>query len=662
MKSQSPTRFAVLLAMLITVCSFAPRALKADDWPPVSPEELALKDNPASPGEDAMILYRENVIDATNLRVDGDSDTEYFRIKIFTQAGTKHADVQIPFLKESMNIVDVAGRTIHPDGTIVKFDGKVLETTITRLSGFKFLAKTFTLPDVQPGSIIEYRYRKQGRPEYLHDLSWDVSQDIFTREAHFTMKPYPGPTGYFPYYRPYLLPESAAPKQEGRSNVFTMVVHDIPAITDEPLMPSERTLESRVEFYYRNDISNDPPEKFWAKQAKKWNEEFEHFIDKKDVLRAEVAKVVSANDSAETKLEKLYARAQQIRNLDYENTKSEQELKTENIKPNANVADVLSHGYGHGRDVNFLFAGLVRAAGFEAVELRIAPVTEQIFTPESEDESQLDDDLLWVRADSKEYYADPAARFFPFGLLPWYEQGARGLRVDNSSISVTTPQRTEADAQIIRNADVSFGADGTTTGKLFIDFVGQEAAIRRGTNSREDDAGRKRNLQNEIKDWLPAGSQFEITSNGPWDDNTKPLHVEGTITVSGLTAPTGSRILVPIELFAGRYSGTFASQKRVNSIDFRYPFEEIDDIKMTPPPGYSVASLPMPGKIGAGAAIYSIEATKQGDGLEVKRQFAIKGTLFEVKYYSTIRTIFLTVKGDDNAQVILQSKLASNNN
>jgi hypothetical protein len=45
----------------------------------------------------------------------------------------------------------------------------------------------------------------------------------------------------------------------------------------------------------------------------------------------------------------------------------------------------------------------------------------------------------------------------------------------------------------------------------------------------------------------------------------------------------------------------------------------------------------------------------------VKRQFAIKGTLFDVKYYSTIRTIFLTVKGDDDAQVILQSKLASYN-
>jgi hypothetical protein len=153
-----------------------------------------------------------------------------------------------------------------------------------------------------------------------------------------------------------------------------------------------------------------------------------------------------------------------------------------------------------------------------------------------------------------------------------------------------TPERTEAEAQIIRNAEVSLGMDGSTTGKLSIDFVGQEGAIRRGANSREDDAGRKRNLQNEIKNWLPAGSQFEITSSGPWDDNTKPLRVEGTITVSGLSAPTGSRILVPIELFAGRYSSTFAPQKRVNTIDFKYPFEEIDDIKMTPPPGYSVAS------------------------------------------------------------------------
>jgi len=197
----------------------------------------------------------------------------------------------------------------------------VLDDTITERSGFKYLAKTFTLPDVQPGSIIEYKYRLQGQPGYLHNLEWQVSQDIFTREARFTMKPYDYETGYTVFFRPYNLPTDAVPKQEGMLNVFTMVVHNVPAISDEPLMPGKEMLESRVEFYYKEGIVTEAPDKFWAKQAKKWDGELEHFIDKKDVLKTEVAKTVQASDAPEVKLQKLYARAQQIRNLSDEDAK-----------------------------------------------------------------------------------------------------------------------------------------------------------------------------------------------------------------------------------------------------------------------------------------------------------------------------------------------------
>ena len=644
--------FSAYLCFVLFCMFFLPLRLKADDWPAISPDELALKDNPASPGADAMILYRENVVDATKVRQGGDSDEEFFRIKIFTQAGTKHADVRIPYVKANMDVADVSGRTIHPDGTIIKFEGKVLDQTITEQSGYKFLAKTFTLPDVQPGSIIEYKYRRQGQPGYLHDLEWQVSEDMFTREAHFTMKPYDYDTGYSIFYRPYNLPADAVPKREGVLNVFTMVVHNIPAITDEPLMPGKAVLESHVAFYYKEGVGTDAPDKFWAKQAKKWYGEFERFIDKKDVLKAEVAKTIQASDPPEVKLQKLYARAQQIRNLSDEDAKTEKELKSENIKDNSNVADVLSRGYGYGHEINFLFAGLVRAAGFDAQEVRIAPVTGQVFNPGAEDIRQLDDDVVWVSADSKEYYADPAARYYPFKLLPWYEQGSSGMRLDKYSPLVKTPDSTDTDAGVTRNADVSLGADGTTTGKISVDFRGQDAAILREENRLEDETGRKKNVENEIRSWLAGGAKFDITSSGPWDDNAQPLHVEGTLSIGGVGAPAGSRLLLPLEIFAARYSGVFAAEKRVNAIDFRYAYEDIDDIKLAPPPGYSVASLPAPGKFNAGAVTYSIEASRDGNGLEVKREFAMKGTAFDVKYYGSVRSVFGNAKANDNAQAI----------
>ncbi len=68
------------------------------------------------------------------------------------------------------------------------------------------------------------------------------------------------------------------------------------------------------------------------------------------------------------------------------------------------------------------------------------PGNVEIFVPQREDDGQLKTDLVWVRADSKEYYLDPSARFYPFGLLPWSETATSGIRISkNGGEVVQTP-------------------------------------------------------------------------------------------------------------------------------------------------------------------------------------------------------------------------------
>ena len=281
-------------------------------WLPLPPEDLALKDNPASPGADAMILYRESVVDTRKTNSDGDSVEEYFRIKVFTKEGTKQGHVEIQFNKEWEDISYVAGRTIRPDGSIVKFDGQVLETTAVKFGGSKVLVKAFTLPDVQPGSIIEYKYQRQSKPHYVHNLEWVVSESMFTREGHFTYIPYTGygGLGLTPRCRFHNLPAGTLPKQQIDGS-YKMDVQNVPALHEEALMPPEAAIAARVEFYYEEPDApseSDPPEKFWNNYAKKWNGELEHFIDKRHALEAEVANTVGPSDAPETKLRKIYAR------------------------------------------------------------------------------------------------------------------------------------------------------------------------------------------------------------------------------------------------------------------------------------------------------------------------------------------------------------------
>ena len=621
-----------------------------------------MKDNPQDPGADAMVLYRENFIDAKTASFSGDSDEEYMRIKIFTQAGTKYAHVEIPFDKDYMEVKDLVGRTIKPDGTIIRFDGQVLETTAAKFAGTRYLVKSLTLPDVTPGCIIEYEYRLQGKPGWVHSEGWTISGETFTREAHFRFRPdtsYGAPTAF---YRRIRVPEADALKTQ-LDGTYTLDIANIPAVVDEPLMPSKAALETRVEFYYRDPgATNEAPAQYWNRNVKQWNAEIEHFIDKKNVLAQEVAKIVSPNDDPETKLRKLYARALQIRNLSMEDLKSEKELKAESIKANSNVEDVLSRNAGYGREIDFLYVGLARAAGFQSAEIYLAPRTGDNFSPATEDASQLRSDVVWVQAAGKDYYLDPGSRYYPFGTLPWSETDCAGIRIGSSNVVVAAiPSPLASEATLTRKADLVLTDDGSVSGTIHIDFGGRRGAMLREAKRKEDETGRIKDLEEEVKQWLPVGSTFEIAKLENWDDVEMPVRVTGSLKMSTFSTAAVRHLLIPREIFQPMQAADFVAEKRVNPVYFEYAFEESDDITIRAPLRFSFQSLPKDQKIDLKAVLYEASSTQRPDGVEVKRHLVLNGDVFEQKDYPTLRAFFGTVRTNDAVQMVLENGQSARN-
>ena len=176
----------------LALCMLATRKANAGiGFLPVSSDELKTTSEPLAPGAPAIILYRQ--VDRDDNGQTSHEDN-YLRIKILTEEGRKYANVEIPFLKKAEDVVEVRGRTIRPDGSIADFDGKVYEKELVKgkVQGraFKYLAKTFTLPDVQVGGIIEYSYTMNFAEYMLFDSHWILSDDLFTKKAQFSLKPY----------------------------------------------------------------------------------------------------------------------------------------------------------------------------------------------------------------------------------------------------------------------------------------------------------------------------------------------------------------------------------------------------------------------------------------------------------------------------------------
>ena len=142
-----------LLAIAVALASVRPAL--AEDWLPVTSQELAMTSEPKAPDAPAIYLYRQ--VDRDD---NGGLQSEYVRIKILTDEGRSYGNVTLSFAREWESVSGIQARTIRPDGSIATFDGTVYEQPVYEARDVKVMAKRFTLPQVEKGCIIEYRFRR----------------------------------------------------------------------------------------------------------------------------------------------------------------------------------------------------------------------------------------------------------------------------------------------------------------------------------------------------------------------------------------------------------------------------------------------------------------------------------------------------------------------
>jgi transglutaminase-like putative cysteine protease len=644
-----------LLAVIVAaiVCAGLTTPAWGVGFQPVSPDELKMTSEPKAPGVAAIILYRQ--VDRDDRPRNAHEDV-YFRIKIFTDEGRKYADIEIPYLKEQEMVGSVHARTIKPDGSIIDFGGKVFDKMIVKARGVKYMAKTFTLPDVQAGGIIEYYYTTNFDEKWVgYPSHWILSSELFTKRAKFWLKPYDGdnPPLYMRWTWSNLPPGTARPTAAA-DRVVSMEVDNIPAFPTEDYMPPADELKSRVDFIYSEDRFEQDADKYWKKVGKKRNDRLENFLGRRKAMEDAVAGIVAPGDSPQAKLEKIYARVQQLRNTSYEAAKTEQEQKRENEKEPGTAEEMWKKQYGSGVDLTWLFLGLARAAGFEASGTWVSDRKRYFFYPQTMEGGRLNSNVVVVKLDGKDVFFDPGSAFVPFGILPWPETGVQGLKLDKdggSWLQTTLPYAKES--QVQHKAELHLTDTGDLEGKLTVTFTGLEAAERRVEERLADDTERKKFLEDEVKESIPAASEAELTNSPDWKSST-PLVAEFTLKVPGWMAGAGRRELLPVGLFSAQEKHVFDHSDRVHPIYIEHPFERVDDISIDLPLGWQIGTLPAPKKENGSIVVYTMQAENNKGTLHLTRSLDVDFLMIDQKYYPALREFFQIVRADDEQQVILQ--------
>jgi hypothetical protein len=267
----------------------------------------------------------------------------------------------------------------------------------------------------------------------------------------------------------------------------------------------------------------------------------------------------------------------------------------------------------------------------------------------------LDDNLVQVIVNGKEMYFDPGMAFTPYGMLPWWETMAPGLKLTKDGGSwVQAPLADSNATKIERKAGLKLDLEGTLQGKLMVTYYGSEAQELRLDERNEDDTTRKKLLEDMVKEMVPVGIEVELANQPDWKSSAPSLVTEYTLKVPGWVSGAGKRALLPVGLFAAPEKGVFESAGRVHTVYFHYPYTKLDDITIDLPLGWKLGSLAKPVDQDAKAAAYVMKAEERGGSVHLTRTLRSDLMMVPKENYPTLRSFFQAVRTGDEEQVVLQ--------
>lgn len=667
-----------LRAVILATTVLVPCLLfgSSQDWLPVTQQDLQLKEVPGNPGAPAIRLYYAHEIDDNSF-----SAFVYQRIKILNDKGRKYADVEIPIFTDAAiglfsRITDLKARTIRPDGSIVEFTGKTYEKTVVKGRGNKIAVEAFTMPEAGAGSIIEYKFRRvyqtfsvsfQGGFEFrfliFTNEDWELQDELYTLKEHLHFRPYENgefqsmsqATHYWDGAEVSHVSFNLKEKPKEKGNELELDVHDVPAFEPEAYMPPEDNFKPAVVFFY-NRRGSGSTDKEWQELGKSRYDTVERYLGKDRGVKEAALAAIGQETDAVAKLRKLYARAQEVRNLSYERQRSEEERKKENLRFNEGPADVLARAYGTDQDITLFFIALARAAGFNASAVQVSDRKNRFFAKDYTSPSQINHMIAAVTVNGSEMYFEPGTRFCPFGLLRWNHTATDALKLNSKGgVFVKTPEPDFQKAAIGRSARVTVAEDGSAKGQAAVSFQGLDALEHRIDGIDEDDEGRKKDLEDEVKQWLPAGSVVKLVEARGWETSDGALSALFNVEIPAYASIAGKRLLVPASLFQPRQASAFTHAERVYPLYFSYPFTEVDHVELTIPEGFTVESMPQHQDVKLSYARYQSASQMSGTRLVTQRSLAFNGIFIPKEKYSEIKGFFASVQQGDEQQAVLHS-------
>lgn len=655
--------------LLLLLLSLAIVTLHAQDWEPIDSFHLRLTEPKIDKAADAEILFWRTKIED---RVRGSDITlvrsHYARVKVYTERG-RESQSTIDLLQVGKGQVSsLKARTIKPDGRIIPLEkDAVFEREVLKVSGFRVRKFSFSMPSVEVGDIIEYKWTEYLENQSANYLALEVQRDLPTWRLVLQLKPIDwGSYGV----RWTMKSRSFQCDHKGWTSVglgvYQTTFEDLPGFVEEPWGPPEDQLKSWMLVYYEEPENKDP-DKFWAKFGKELYNSYKQDtkVDKK--VRSLAGELTSgaANDDeklaalvkfCKTKVKNIYHPLSGISTADLQKWKSAD-------KPSKTI----ENGMGTGSEINQLFVALAAASGYDARVTRMVGRDDYVFEPEFPNAYFLRRTSVAVKVGAGWKFYDLSDPFLESGMLSWQEEGVPALISDpKAPVFEQTPVSPPGRTLTKRTANFELSEDGTLEGSVEVVMSGHTASSRKYRLTPKTEGERLEEIKEEISSRFDTAEVSDLEVEHVTDVEL-PLTYRYRVSIPGYAQRTGKRIFLIPSYFERNYQPRFRTSERKYPIVFRHAWEDSDEVKIRLPEGYVLdnADAPAPIKLGDVGYYESAMRVVDEDGaptLLLKRGFSFgqKGALaFPVEAYPHIKQAFDLISNSDNHAITLKAEEGS---
>lgn len=629
-------------------------------WGEIPRGDLEMKSYAPDTSAHAVILA-----DFGESRINGDLGVTFNlhrRIKIFGPAGYEWGThvISLYTKKHWSRLQDIKGATysLGPDGSVQKTeldDDMIFRENVDQ----EYTRYRFTMPALQPGCVIEFRYTIEYKSWFLMP-TWYFQHSIPTLWSEYrTLAPstlaYAKAT--FSYEPFYIQESTTCDVHIGGGNYFTngalirceasrWVMRNLAGLREEPFITTVDDYKSQVRLQLAEYAG---PSGGVNKVLKSWDKLIEELIDDRgfgelldagSAVRDLTQRVLAGKDSEVEKMTAIY---------DY--VRSTVVWNGKHTVFASDLDDILKTRKGDGGDINLLQMAMLRSAGLTVDPVIASTRSHGLVSDMYPLIEQFNTVVARVNAGGSVYFLDATDPLRPVNLVSPALLNVTGLVVKKGVIEwvkITSSQRFRHRSLAL----LSLEASGVVRGTLESSDEEYSALLKRR------DAREKKPMDIAAGVFASERLGFTLDSTIVYglDSTAGPMRIKAFGSASSYAQAAGDHIYVNPVILDRLTESPFKLKKRKFPIDMSYGRNVVFFSQIRIPPGFEILETPKNLELGGNEYRFTRRTAVQGDSIQTIIQLSFAVSIIPSGRYEDLCEFYNRIVSAESEQIVLQRK------